>query len=695
MKPYDVTDPHYRKVQEYLMARGISPTLASKLGIEILTANQIRDLGFKNECLDLVTTSFVIPVYDIHGEVCDYQARLFYRKSFVDSPGPKLLHRADTGKKPPSVHFSSLVNWHNLETNQRVYLCESVLKASVLAHHGFHAIGFSGCWGWSKDRDLHWSLRDFEWEFLKPVAIFDSNVHESNPKLAKVLPRLQANMSAYCGVDVGNIPLPPKSEEPREDWGVDDYFAEHGKDALVELLTGKVERVKTQLDEALVQLNKEVVIVRDKQKIYDRRRHYMMPPGGFKDVNFADRKAESEDGDKVPVAKIWLAWDKRSIVDTMLYEPGSGPVIEDQEPSYVNLWTGWGTVPREGDVSPFTEWLQDAFPNESEREWIVDWLAYPIQNPGAKMNSALMLVGESGTGKGFLTEILTRIYGHAHTWKERLQNLESHFNAGLAKSSMVVIEETDTKSGSEKVYNILKDMITNPMTRLEMKGVDASMIASKYNLYLQSNHINALPLESFDRRFGVFQINGGTIANCDPYWEWRWDWVRDGGDSVVMRWLLERDLSEFNPHGKPPETEARQLMSETSRPHKEIWIQEYCVDGEPLYVGDVEVTGRAFTSMQLLWMYYGGSRGFDEIKQNEANGFGQLLGKLGVRKAKTALGGTRIKINGSPVTLWVIKGSEFSQDGWNSEVEGWFNEQGSRVFGISSDPATGLATPKY
>ncbi len=43
--------------------------------------------------------------------------------------------------------------------------------------------------------------------------------------------------------------------------------------------------------------------------------------------------------------------------------------------------------------------------------WVIRWLAYPIQNPGAKMRTALIFHGQQGTGKNLFFESIMGIYG--------------------------------------------------------------------------------------------------------------------------------------------------------------------------------------------------------------------------------------------------------------------------------------------
>lgn len=684
---------HYEEQKKYLKERGFDDLAIKRLKLEIVTKSRLEEMGFPKKYTNLVRVGILFAIHDVDGRIVDYSARVWYQKTYVDNPGPKLLHLADTSKesagRPPSVHFSPLADWGKLEYGQRVFICESVLKAETLVRLGFHAVGVGGAWGWSKHKQLHWSLRDFNWKDLgiKPVLFMDSDVNPEHPTLSIVAPRLQACMDTECGVKLEQILLPPGPDDGK--WGCDDYVAHHGDEALRTLLKGDTSPIESQLTQYWKLLNDKVVIVHEVGRIYQLKDGVGMGPGQFKDLSYAHWKCPGEEGKSIPVARTWIEWDGRNEVDTLKYEPGQELVVKDATPSYMNLWRGWGVQPLAGDPSFLLEWLNDFVQEEEHREWILNWLAYPLQYPGSKLNSALMLVGPSGVGKGFLAQLMTAIYGVDNVWKTMLSSLENDFNKGLATAQMVIIEEADQKGGSPKVYNRLKDMITDPMVRLEPKGVDAMMIPSRFNFMLQSNHIDVLPIESFDRRFGVFEIGNKKYANNTRYFDPKFSEIEKGaGAASVFGYLLSRDLTQFDAKGAPPDTEAKTTMREATHSPVQLWVQQHVVDREPLYLGGKELDWTAASARELAWLYLEGREPINDIKQGFVNSFSQMLAASGATKCKTEGGGTRIKyLPSGPATFWVLKGGEYSETTWQDELS-------SRSFGESSGVQTDSAT-KY
>jgi hypothetical protein len=518
--------------------------------IESVGPTRLKEEGFKWPERWAVQSALLIPAFKPDGTIHGYGAKLFYQQRATfgggDSRGKYISLPGD--KKPTRLHFSPLANWDKLEYGQRLFICESYVKANILCKLGFHAIGVSGCKGWSWMGELNPQIRDFDWRGygLKPVVLMDSNVCPGRPDLWQTIKRFQAAMESMCGVRSYIIPLPKADDE--SDWGLDDFAMAKGDESLVELAESEYELIPSELDAHLIQLNNEVCYVHEVGRFADIKRNVLMGRGQFEDAAFATRTAFNLEGKPTKVAKAWTTWPLRNEVDALKYKPGEERLVDDGSESYFNLWRGWGCEPLAGDAGLFLEWLEDAFPSSQEREYFLDWWSYQVQHPGIKLNTALMLVGPSGVGKGWMASIAERVFGSDNTWKCNLSDLESRFNSGLGAAQLMVIEEADV-AGGVKVYNVLKDMITNEHLRYERKGVDAVKIDNCLNIFMNSNHIDVLALDEFDRRMAVLEITNESIANDATYWEPRWEWLREGGGAaVVFGWLKARTLSaSFKP----------------------------------------------------------------------------------------------------------------------------------------------------
>jgi putative DNA primase/helicase len=67
-------------------------------------------------------------------------------------------------------------------------------------------------------------------------------------------------------------------------------------------------------------------------------------------------------------------------------------------------------------------------------DWLLDWLAYPLQNPGAKMQSCILIHGAQGAGKNTFFGTLLEIYSNEYSVEFGPAQLENRFNAVFRKT---------------------------------------------------------------------------------------------------------------------------------------------------------------------------------------------------------------------------------------------------------------------
>ena len=174
--PFPFTD--FKEQLEYLKERGIDEITIRRLGLEVKTATWLAEQGIKWTGL---SRGIVWQLRDFRGDLTGkIGARCFYQKGLLPNDDrPKFLPPKG---QVPGLYFSPLCNWNKLEYGQRIFICESYLKADIMALCGFHAVGVSGCWGWSHAGQLNWDFKDIPWrdEGLIPVVLFDSDVQPDN-----------------------------------------------------------------------------------------------------------------------------------------------------------------------------------------------------------------------------------------------------------------------------------------------------------------------------------------------------------------------------------------------------------------------------------------------------------------------------------------------------------------------------------
>ena len=134
-------------------------------------------------------------------------------------------------------------------------------------------------------------------------------------------------------------------------------------------------------------------------------------------------------------AEIWLSHpDRRTYKGGLRFLPG---VTECPEDVY-NLWAGWSVEPRAGDWSLTKAHIKDVLcsGNQHRFEYLINWLARAVQQPGAQGEVAVVLRGARGTGKG----AFARAFGAVGEIVEETAQFGPAFDRCLASGKAAVIE---------------------------------------------------------------------------------------------------------------------------------------------------------------------------------------------------------------------------------------------------------------
>lgn len=667
----DIKSVRSKRAVEYLLARGLTLSDVDKLELQFVTEEKLLELGYK--CWN-VEQGILMPVHNIHGDDTGASgARLFYHENEgatfgVKRDQPKYLH--PSGQKS-HMHFPKNVLWDHLDFGAMVYFCESYIKAAIAAKMGVNAVGISGVWGWRSQKSKNGiipGLDDLPWRDLRlqPVVVFDSNVTEDRPMLYASVRRLLTYLEARYDVVGGIIVLPkPPEDYGEEDWGLDDYFMHYGEAETRRLLRLDPTPVPPDLNTHIELFNDEVRYIRNIKKPLRLEDRMPMGVDEFK-VCYGNRWVDvpNAQGDIVrrQLPKLWLEHRNRADADEMVYAPGEEMIIGNN----VNIWRGMGVEPAPGGVQWWTQWLECVLPDVSERKWFEQWLAWPLQNLGGKMTTCAFLYGPSGVGKGWLSQMMSRIYGRENSSSIKLHDLIAGFNSHWAAGQFLIVEEAEDIRDNTRVYTALKDLITNEIIEHRRKFVDSFYIDNHLNIMLQGNNLGALgKIDTFDRRLGVLSIDRASsksIANNVEYWTEMFGYVSDEGAAALYAWLLSVDCSDFDPQGEAPMTAAKRDAIELGLTVYEQFADRLLHEPESV-LGDL-FTGSWFSTKELYYIMLEGGVAWYELGEREhvsrINALSKVLLNAGVQKANE---GKRVKnpYDGKTGTFWVI-GSTCNQD---------------------------------
>lgn len=248
----------------------------------------------------------------------------------------------------------------------------------------------------------------------------------------------------------------------------------------------------------------------------------------------------------------WLQSPSRRIVDAsqVVFDP-TGRSDPD---ATVNLFRGFAMKPKKGDCTKQVELLHYLC-GESEQyhDWVLKWLAYPLQHPGAKMQTALMVHGPEGTGKNTFFGAVRQIYGD-YGGVITQSELEDKHNGWASAKLFLIGNEVVSRAELYHQKGKLKNMITETEWVINEKHMPHRIEANHCNFCFFSNALQIAALDRDDRRYMILWTPPPREA---AFYQAVAAEQRAGGVEALYEYLMAYDLGDFDEHAKPPVTEAK------------------------------------------------------------------------------------------------------------------------------------------
>jgi hypothetical protein len=296
-------------------------------------------------------------------------------------------------------------------------------------------------------------------------------------------------------------------------------------------------------------------------------------------------------GPKSLAARLARADSGMRRVISLTMRPGAGEIVDEDGQACLNTWTPSRLVPLRGagpaDVRPWLDHAERLIPEEGDRRRVLDRMAWALQNPGKKINSALILVGGQETGKDTFLLPFWAAVGEHNLSVVQGAALGGQFNGYLERAWLLVSEMPSARR--RDVYEDVKGLLTTPpdVIRINRKGLEEYSVPNVVNVFITSNHEGAMALAEDDRRGDVVATVAAAGGDAAPlYYAELHGWYRRGGREAVAGYLLNRDASAFRPHARPPVTAAKQLMAREGAHPAVTWALGLWDAGRPMFGRD-------------------------------------------------------------------------------------------------------------
>lgn len=628
-----------------LASSGLDLADAAKLGLELLAPAEVlrRNPYFK------ALPAICLPYLDFNRQPLASRPKHdpFYRlrylgtdTSFAGLVATKAMRYAQPPDSGVCAYLPHLIEWVDVVDDPRVaiIITEGEFKAAKACKDGFTCLGLGGVWNYRSAKQGISFLPELErinWVKRHVYLVYDSDFREKEGVV------MALNALAEELTERGAIPFVVSLPELLDDGktGLDDYLIHPagGPDQLTQLLH---RAQPLTLAKPLWYLNSQVVYVRDPGLIIEQASDHKLSPSAFKEHAYAQVKyLEQEfktDGTvglkKLSASGEWLKWQHRQEVASLTYAPGQPKFCYDGEKPSYNTWQGWGCEPIKGDTKPWHDLIEHLFQGAEPGavEWFLDWCAWPLQYPGTKLFSAVVVHGiEEGTGKSLVGYTLGKIYGDNFI-EIRQADLHSGRN-DWAENKQFVLGDEVTGSDKRADADTLKKLITQGKIRIDIKYVPAYSLPDRINYYFTSNQPDSFFMGDKDRRYFIHEV---IVAPLDEsfYVDFMM-WLDGRGPSHLFDELLKRDLSRFNPSAPAFMTRAKERMVADTRSDLGTWVRQLLADPDRfLRIGRIPLERDLVTNKDMLRLYDP-----DGSRKVTANGLGRELRRAGVALANKGI----------------------------------------------------------
>lgn len=279
--------------------------------------------------------------------------------------------------------------------------------------------------------------------------------------------------------------------------------------------------------------------------------------------------------------RAWMESPAKRIVRQA--EVGFDPSGEDTRLK-CNMWGGWPRLPAPGDCECLLELLHHLCKRERNADevyqWVLRWLAYPIQYPGTKMKTALVFHGPQGSGKNMFFEAVMDIYGEYGRIIDQAA-VEDKFNDWASRKLFLIADEVVARAELFHIKNKLKGLVTGDTIRINPKNVGAYEERNHVNMVFLSNEVMPAVLERDDRRYLVVW----TPPKLDPgFYEQVRIEIANGGIAALHHYLKQLPLGDLKPWTMPPLTEAKRDLIDASMGSSERFCRDWIERVLPLPV---------------------------------------------------------------------------------------------------------------
>ncbi len=319
----------------------------------------------------------------------------------------------------------------------------------------------------------------------------------------------------------------------------------------------------------VAEFNKTFAVVAEDGKVWVMRRRVdpSLNRQCLDRISFADfrKMFANQFAGRQKAADLWLGHpDRNQFLNGVTFDP-----TETEPEGYLNLWKGFSVTPVPGDWSLMQAHILDVVcsANKEHNDYLLDWAARAVRHPEKQGETAVVMRGDEGTGKGIFGRWMTALFGQHGMQITSPVHLVGRFNSHLRDCVLLFADEAFF-AGDKQHESVLKGIITEPTLVIEGKGQNAVIAPNMLHVIMASNADWVVPASLGARRYFMLDVPD-TRRGDIPYFSAIERQMQNGGAAAMLHDLLNRDLSGFEVRNVP-QTDAlktqKMLSLDTPRP---------------------------------------------------------------------------------------------------------------------------------
>lgn len=344
-----------------------------------------------------------------------------------------------------------------------------------------------------------------------------------------------------------------------------------------------------------------------------------------------------------------------------MFMPGQPTLYSINGIDYANSYTEEGIPELPGELSPveeeslaiFLAHFHHIIADAEARTTFLDFLTYIVQNPGQRINWAILLQGAEGDGKSFFISMMAAVVGDSNVEMINGSALEEKYNPWAENGLLCFIEDVRLHGNNRfDAINKLKPILTNPMVSIRRMNTNVYKVLNTMSYVLTANVKDAMPVGEEDSRiypiFTRFQRASDLdrFKEANPrYYDRLFGTIQFAG--AIRQYFLTRTISsDFNPRARAPKSHYRKEMIELNRSDEVVALTDAIEDSKLSYFSELLLDSGEVANQFM---------GSDALPPR-SKALHRLLSQYGF----TLLG--RVKVEGEKRQFWTMRPELWPQD---------------------------------